>query len=122
MNVLASLASGPAATWIDILGLALLHFLWQGTLIAGGLALALKLIDRSAAQLRYGLACAALLLLAAAPVLTVAWLLVSVEGHDLHRQMLSGVPFSGGSRAPGPGFLAVAPRGFHALLPWAVGL
>lgn len=56
------------------LGWALLHFLWQGLIVAVLLAVALRLLRRSSASVRYVLACAALGLLAALPVLTT-WLM-----------------------------------------------
>ncbi|EPX62927.1 Regulatory sensor-transducer, BlaR1/MecR1 family [Cystobacter fuscus DSM 2262] len=52
------------------LGWALLHLLWQGTLVAVALAVALQVVDRRAASLRYLLACGALALMLVLPVLT----------------------------------------------------
>ncbi|HEX8537198.1 MAG TPA: M56 family metallopeptidase, partial [Cystobacter sp.] len=52
------------------LGWALLHLLWQGTLVAVALAMALQVVDRRAASSRYLLACGALALLLVLPVLT----------------------------------------------------
>ncbi|XXF76224.1 M56 family metallopeptidase [Myxococcaceae bacterium GXIMD 01537] len=52
------------------LGWALLHLLWQGVLVAAALALALLLLDRRAASVRYALACGALALMLALPALT----------------------------------------------------
>lgn len=48
----------------------LLHLLWQGALIAGGLALALSLLRKRSSQARYLASCVALSLIALAPVLT----------------------------------------------------
>ena len=50
-----------AATIIDSVGWTLLHFIWQGSLIAGVTALALRLLRRASPVLRYNLACSALL-------------------------------------------------------------
>ena len=44
----------------EAIGLALLHLLWQGALVAGVLAAALHLIDRKNAAMRYALSCLAL--------------------------------------------------------------
>lgn len=55
---------------LQSLGWALVHLLWQGTLVAGVLALALMLVGRKAARARYGLACGALVLMLALPVFT----------------------------------------------------
>jgi beta-lactamase regulating signal transducer with metallopeptidase domain len=52
------------------LGWALLHLLWQGTLVALALAAALRVLDRRAASLRYLLACGALALMLVLPALT----------------------------------------------------
>ena len=51
-------------------GWALLHFVWQGCLIALLLFSVRAFAGRQSAQLRYGMACLALLLMAVAPVLT----------------------------------------------------
>jgi bla regulator protein blaR1 len=63
------LLSGPLA---QAIGLALLHALWQGAIIAALLAAGLGLLSRRSAALRYGLACAALALVFAMAVGT-AW-------------------------------------------------
>ena len=52
------------------IGWALLHSLWQGLIAVLLLALALRVLDRKAAKLRYGLACVALMLMSLAPVAT----------------------------------------------------
>jgi beta-lactamase regulating signal transducer with metallopeptidase domain/HEAT repeat protein len=52
------------------LGWALLHSLWQGAVLAALAAVALRLLRRRSAQARYLAGCAALLLLAGAPVAT----------------------------------------------------
>ncbi len=57
--------------WIQRLGWALLHFLWQGTAIAVVFALLRRLLGRwLSAQGRYVLACGALAAMTAAPALT----------------------------------------------------
>ncbi len=66
--------SAGTMTLIELAGWTLLHFVWQGTAIALVLGLALSVIPRRAARLRYGLACATLLALAAAPVVTATLL------------------------------------------------
>ncbi len=48
---------GPLA---QAVGLALLHALWQGAIVAGVLAAALALLSRHSAQVRYAVSCAAL--------------------------------------------------------------
>lgn len=53
---------------VPALGLALLHFLWQGALIGLGAALSLRLLRHARPQARYAVAGGALLLCAALPV------------------------------------------------------
>ena len=68
MNALQILASQP---WIGRLGWTLLHFFWQGTAIAALYTIARFLFARALSpRARYGLACIALLAMAAAPPLT----------------------------------------------------
>ncbi|MDC3981763.1 M56 family metallopeptidase [Polyangium jinanense] len=67
---LANLATSP---FVAALGLALLHFLWQGVVIALFLAATLAGLPRSHAAARYTAACAALALMALAPPLTFAY-------------------------------------------------
>ncbi len=55
---------------VECLGWTLLHFLWQGLLIAALLAACLRLLRPAAANHRYLAGCCALLLLAAAPAIT----------------------------------------------------
>ena len=62
-------------TWrplIDILGWALIHFTWQGTLVALLLAGVLRLLQGASTNARYAAACAALLLMLMAPVATLS--------------------------------------------------
>jgi beta-lactamase regulating signal transducer with metallopeptidase domain len=54
------------------LGLTLLHILWQGALVAGGLAFLFWLFKGASPRFRYGLACGALLVLIGLPPLTFA--------------------------------------------------
>jgi uncharacterized protein (TIGR03435 family) len=76
MNAIQILSSQP---WVERLGWTLVHFLWQGSLIAALYAGARKAVKRIASpNTRYLLACAALALMMAAPLLT--WSLVSPSG------------------------------------------
>jgi len=54
---------------LNALAWALLHFLWQGALVGLGTLLALRCLRRARAQVRYALACCALLLCLALPVI-----------------------------------------------------
>ena len=57
------------------LGLALLHFVWQGALVALLLAVALYLLRRRSAQVRYAASCVAMLLVLTLPAVTFGLLL-----------------------------------------------
>src|SRR5258707_4132592 len=57
-----------AQPWMERLGWALLHFIWQGGLIAGGFALLRGRLRGP--QARYVLGCAALAAMMAAPLAT----------------------------------------------------
>ena len=59
-----------AQPWVGRLGLTLLHFLWQGMLIALLYAIARRWAAQSGPNFRYALACATLTLMAAAPLAT----------------------------------------------------
>jgi beta-lactamase regulating signal transducer with metallopeptidase domain len=61
------------------LGLCLVHFVWQGLLVACGLACMLALMRRSSANTRYVVLFAGLLLMAAFPVVTMAMALSSAR-------------------------------------------
>jgi beta-lactamase regulating signal transducer with metallopeptidase domain len=63
--MISSIFDNPAVMRI---GWALLHFLWQGILIALALKGALMLVERRSSRLRYALALACLFLMAALPV------------------------------------------------------
>ncbi|HEY4084777.1 MAG TPA: M56 family metallopeptidase [Bryobacteraceae bacterium] len=65
MNAIHLLSDQP---WVERLGWTLVHFLWQGILIALVYAAARKVVRQS--QPRYVLACAALAFLIAAPIVT----------------------------------------------------
>ncbi|MFZ1375655.1 MAG: M56 family metallopeptidase, partial [Geothrix sp.] len=67
MTTLLSLVSQP---WAQTLGWTLLHFLWQGAALGLAAWLGLVLLRGSSAKARYGLACAFLLLMVAAPTAT----------------------------------------------------
>jgi beta-lactamase regulating signal transducer with metallopeptidase domain len=57
-------------TTVEVLSWTLVHFLWQGALVALTLALARVALKRRTANLRYLASCAAMLLMLALPVIT----------------------------------------------------
>lgn len=80
MNAMQMLAS---ATWVERLGMTLLHFLWQGLLIAVLYAAARRILARtSSPRTRYLLACAALATMMAAPLVTWELLRPALAGPE----------------------------------------
>lgn len=71
MNPLLQL---PLIPGLSLLGHVLVHFLWQGAVIAGVLALGLGAARHASAQLRHNLACLALAAMALCPLITALWL------------------------------------------------
>jgi uncharacterized protein (TIGR03435 family) len=70
MNTIQFLAAQP---WVERLGVTLLHFIWQGVLLAAVYVMLRRFIARATSpNSRYLLACAALVAMAIAPVLTFA--------------------------------------------------
>jgi hypothetical protein len=55
---------------LQAVGWALVHFLWQGALVAAGLAAGLALMRNRSASARYALGIATLAVLVALPVVT----------------------------------------------------
>src|SRR5687768_9468624 len=62
-------------TWIDLAGWTLLHFIWQGALVAAVAATGLRVLRTAPA--RYALSCCALAAMFAGPVVT-AWSIAGV--------------------------------------------
>jgi uncharacterized protein (TIGR03435 family) len=81
-------------TTTDLAGWTLLHFLWQGAIVAGIAAVALRSL--SSAQWRYAVACTALLAMLAAPLVTAGVL----SGRDDASISLQGSPTAAVATAP----------------------
>src|SRR5262245_8132493 len=73
---------------IDALGWALIHFIWQGTLVALLLAAALRTLQAWSSNLRYAAACVAMLLMLVLPPATIALISLSAAKQSTH-----GVPY-----------------------------
>ena len=71
MNSLHTLLNHPL---VESTGWALIHFLWQGAVIAGVLAVLLVMLRRAASDVKYIVCCLSLLLMAIGPLVTTAWL------------------------------------------------
>lgn len=65
--------ASPVASIVESLGWTLVHFVWQGALVAALLFATLRLVQRASPNLCYALGCAALGLMMAAAVVTFAW-------------------------------------------------
>lgn len=105
--------------WVDAIGRSLLHFVWQGVLI-GLLYVALRPFCASMAM-RYRLGMAALLLMLAAPLLTLVWLRPQAGQLDdpIVTAVSAGVPALGNAiDAAAAGWISVAR--WEQALPWLV--
>src|SRR5262249_60682308 len=77
-------------TWrsiIEVLGWTLIHFTWQGTLVALSLAGVLRLLRGSSTNTRYAAACVALLLMSSFPPFTI-----TIIGHSTRDKTASEPP------------------------------
>ena len=101
---------------------ALMHFLWQGTLVGLITWMALSLLERAKASTRYAVAAGALLLMAALPFATAVWL----AGDTVRpAQILVSAPAPPAPvlSTPEPSGSTVAVRTFgDSLLPWIFNL
>jgi len=94
-------------TWghIEVLGWALIHFTWQGTLVALSLAGVLRMLRGSSTNTRYAAACVALLLMSSLPLFTIA-----IIGHSTLDKTASGPPPQFAARpAPQPQPVEIEP-------------
>jgi len=69
-----------ARPMIEALGWGLIHFIWQGTLVALSLAGVLQMLRGASTSARYATACAALLLTLMAPPVTIAIIGSATQG------------------------------------------
>lgn len=120
MNAIHFFAAQP---WVERLGATLLHFLWQGALIAAVYAAARRRSARAAGPgVRYILACAALAAMAAAPVLTWSLLRPPAPGTAaaIFAAPVSAAASAGGPRVPAAWFAGVDGAERAPVLPWVV--
>lgn len=101
MRTLETLLTQPM---MQAMGWALLHSLWQGALVAALLAVAMVLLRGSAPGIRYTLACAALLLLAALPAGTIWRASTSAPGttHKVTQQTAVPTELTPATESTGP--------------------
>lgn len=84
------------------MGWTLIHFLWQGAVVAAVLGCALRAMRKQSAQARYFVACAGMLALATCPMLTFAVLPERTIGASISSQAFSIDPASTGAATHGP--------------------
>ena len=77
---------------IQRLGWTLVHFVWQGSAIVLILAIVLRLLHKSSANLRYIIACMALALIVLMPAVTIRLVDVSVEAVEPVKQTAVDLP------------------------------
>jgi TonB family protein len=77
-----------ASEALHLLGWSLLHFLWEGTLVALLLSAVLAIARQSSAQARYAICCAALALMALCPIATFAYL-EQTSGVTTHSDLIA---------------------------------
>src|SRR5215475_12697281 len=128
-------------TWrsiIEVLGWTLIHFTWQGTLVALSLAGVLRMLLRSSTNTRYAAACIALLLMSSLPLFTISIISLSTRyktasglPHQLAAQPASEpqpveieptvVPTQANiASAPPQPRLFIRPMNITPLLPWMI--
>ena len=116
MNQLLSLVHEP---WALALGWSLLHFLWQGAILGLLASLLLALLRGASAKVRYGTACAFLLMMAVAPVAT--FLLLQRQAPALAESLrLTVATAAGPTVADAPLALRVK-AALDPALPWLLG-
>ena len=125
MTTLEALLAQPLG---QALGWSLLHFLWQGTLIAVTLAVLLALARNRSASLRYAMSCGALLLMTAAPIVTLTRHdRAAAAAPEIQRVPVAFEQVTPGAVAPDSGVADLSARfaswwqqRFHTLQPWMV--
>jgi beta-lactamase regulating signal transducer with metallopeptidase domain len=117
---MAEWIASTAAWLVPVLGRALLAFLWQGTLVGLLAALALHLLRDARAQVRYLVACVALLACALLPLAGIASQLLAFAQATTPSTLMM---LQTGSAIDAPAITDIAwSRGFEDLLPTIVSL
>lgn len=101
---------------LQLLGVTLLHFLWQGLLVGAAYAVARAALSRGAARYRLGVA--AMVVLAVCPVLTMAWLLQAPSPAPSHSVTLDPVVIAAGSLGESPASILDHLGGRFGITPW----
>lgn len=104
--------------WAEAIGWTLIHFLWQGALIAGLLALVLWGLRKRSAGGRYVVGCLCLLLMAIAPVITFSIVQGDLRPPAEHAATLEQREGGPAARLPSVAFdpsLLIEPRPMRAM-------
>ena len=97
---------------VQSIGWALVHFVWQGALIAAAAAVVLALLRAARPTTRYAIACAALIVMCAAPVVTTLQLSLDADGPGSGLATSSGAPVATSARSVGGAASAAAGTSF----------
>jgi len=123
-----------SAALVNAVGWALIHFVWQGALVALLLAAVLALAPRRAARVRYAAACTALLVLAFLPMATAVRHHPASVGSPAaplerdvavtlgHGSRMGAVARGEPERVIGPALEAIERHADHLVLVWALGV
>jgi GWxTD domain-containing protein len=119
MRLLMRLSEEPM---VRAFGWSLLHFVWEGAVVAGLLAVVLKVLSGRSSQVRYGVACGALVLMTALPLATFGYLALASNGSphsitEFAEQRVSVVGFAGGFRET-ESWLGEVAAALDRVLPW----
>jgi GWxTD domain-containing protein len=108
---------------VRVFGWSLLHFVWEGAIVAGLLAVALWVLRGRTAQVRYGVACGALVLMTVLPLATFGYLAMTARGADAaitHSFASTGfvIGDAGGFGGMGDSWLGRMAASLDRSLPW----
>jgi len=100
------------------ISLALLHFVWQGILVAFVLWVALAMVGNRPVRLRYALSCAALLVMSVTPVVTICFIYRAPRPAALYHGPLAQTAGAAGTAALA--MTALLPRWIAAVEVWTL--
>jgi GWxTD domain-containing protein len=105
-------------------GWSLMHFVWEGAVVAGLLAVVLRVLRGRSAQLRYGVACGALALMVALSLVTFGYLAMTSHGSPSSSAEFAGPRIAMTGIAVGfegtDSWLAESEAALDRILPWVL--
>jgi GWxTD domain-containing protein len=121
------IASNETAILIHALGWTLVHFCWQGAIVALLLWCALTLLRGGRPQLRYGAACCALVLMLLLPVMTFVRIVMTGASFESAKEHFTAgwIPAFGlpnGQSGPIEPWMGHAARVLDQAMPWILSL